>query len=155
MWKIWNYWKYTNQKNTWFETNSKRTRRLSLKLVVKKGQAVCPHCHIELDVISKVNGLGSKPQGDSHLRKITKGIKMEIICAYLNNPNRLYTTREIIHRINTNRSMNNQIERSNLTRPHSELVDTGIITTHHKEKYDFYYFINVEKAKALLNGDSF
>jgi hypothetical protein len=128
---------------------------MSQKLIVKKGQAVCPHCHIELDVISKVNGLGSKPQGDTHLRKITKGIKLEIICAYLNNPNRTYTTREIIYRINLKRSIINKIERSNLTRPHSELIDAGIIDVMFKVQYDFHHKINVEKAKALLNGQSF
>ena len=124
---------------------------MSLKIVVKKGQAVCPCCHTELDVISKVNGLGSKPQGDKHLRKITKGIKMEIICAYLNNPVIEYTTKQIITTINVHRLINNKIERSALTRPHSELVDAGIITTIRKFGWDYYYKINVEKAKALLN----
>ena len=128
---------------------------MSLKIVVKKGHATCPYCHTELDVISKVNGLGSKPQGDSHLRKITKGIKMEIICAYLNNPVIEYNTRQIIETINANRSINNKIERSGFTRPHSELVDSGVIITQRKYGWDYYYKINVEKAKASLNGDVF
>jgi len=124
---------------------------LSLKLVVKKGQVTCPCCHTELNVISKVNGLGSKPHGNKHLRKITKGIKMEIICAYLNNPVLEYTTKQIIQTINSKRSINNKIERSALTRPHSELVDAGIVITMRKFGWDYYYKINVAKAKAVLN----
>ena len=121
-----------------------------MQIVVTKGQATCPHCHTDLQVTSKVNGLGSKPQGDAHLRKITKGIKMEILCAYLNNPTINYTTRRIIEIINEKRSYSNKIERSNLTRPHSELVDAGIIETLYKVEYDYYYKINVEKAKTFL-----
>ena len=128
---------------------------MSLKLIVKKGHATCPSCHTELDVISKVNGLGSKPQGDKHLRKITKGIKMEIICAYLNNPVLEYTTKQIIETINFRRTHGNMIERSALTRPHSELVDAGVITVMRKFGWDYYYKIDVKKANAMLNGDKF
>ena len=123
---------------------------MSQKLVVTKGHATCPRCNEEFDVISKVNGKGSKPQGDSHLRKITKGIKLEIICAYLNEPGILWTTREIIEVINLHRSENNKIERSGLTRPHSELIDSGIIITDHKDGYDWYYRIDVEKVNLYL-----
>ena len=126
---------------------------MSQKIVVRKGHATCPNCHEEFDVISKVNGEGSRPQGDAHIRKITKGIKVEILCVYLDNPVKFWTTREIIDRINMNRPNSNQIERSNLTRAHSELVDAGILKTEYKEGYDSYYSINIDRANALLSGE--
>jgi DNA-binding transcriptional ArsR family regulator len=123
---------------------------MSQKLVVTKGEATCPQCHAHLIVQSKVNGLGSKPQGDAHIRKITSGYKIEIICAYLNNPSKLYTTRDIIDILNKNRCDSDKVERSNITRPHSELLDAGIIIKEYKDGYDFYHRINVEKAKAFI-----
>ncbi len=121
-------------------------------LIVEKGQATCPNCNEHLNVISKVNGKGSKPQGDTHLRKITKGIKLEIICAYLNDPGILWTTRQIIEIINLHRNEDNKIERSALTRPHSELIDSGIIITDHRDGYDWYYRIDVKKASQYLQA---
>ena len=125
---------------------------MTLKSVVKKGHVECPNCHTHFEVTSKVNGEGSKPQGDTHLRKITEGIKLEIICAYLQSPYNPTTTREIIDRINNHRGINNKLERSNLTRPHSELIDSGVILVQFKQGYDFYHTLNVDKAKKLLPG---
>lgn len=125
-------------------------------LYVKDKHGECPNCHQIVEVVTP-KGQGSIPQGDAKLRKITKGIKFEILNAYLQDPFREYTTRDIIHRINIKRHFNNKrkIERSNLTRPHSELVQSGAIIVTTKENYDFYYRIHVDKARFLLNRPEF
>jgi hypothetical protein len=126
------------------------------KLYVIKKRAECPCCHTELEVVTP-KGYGSTPQGDKKIRKITRGIKLEILHAYIQDPYKSHTTRDIINRINFVRYQKGlkKLERSNLTRPHSELVDAQIISIRYKKDYDYYYVIDEKKAKALLDGEKF
>lgn len=126
---------------------------MNLKLVVKKNKATCPHCHTDLDVISHVKGYGTRPQGDKKIRKITQGYKMEIIKAYLREPEKTYTVKDIMLRINYTRFSNGikkMAEQCNLTRPHGELMDAGIIITVDTSKQPFRHMIDAAKARELL-----
>ena len=125
-----------------------------MQIVVKKGQATCPCCHTELDVISKVNGLGSKPFGNRKLKSIVKGYKFEILQAYLKEPDKIYTVKDIMYRINFTRfskGITRMLEQCNMSRPHGELMDSGVIITVDDKTQPFKHKIDVEKAKALLN----
>jgi len=86
------------------------------------------------------------------MRKVTGGIKLEIICAYLDNPLKSYTTREIIDMMNEKREKLNMphFERSNITRAHSELEFTKVIKKINKDGNDGIYELDVDRAASLL-----
>lgn len=128
---------------------------MSQKLFVKHSHGNCPNCNTDLEVITpKGQGTATK---FSKINKQVSGIKKEIVDAYMRDPSKEYTTREIILRINYLRYLQSKkpLERSNLTRPHSELVGDGIIKDIRHVGVDHYYFINLVKAKVLLNGGVF
>jgi len=122
---------------------------MTLKLIVKHSHGNCPNCDTKLKVIV--------PKGEGTVTRHIKttnqvrGIKKQIVEAYLRDPEKEFTTKQIILRINYIRHLKNQssLERSNLTRPHSELVGEGIICDLRQEGYDHIYKINPEKARGL------
>ena len=131
---------------------------MSLKLFVKDKHGECPSCHENLEVITpKDQGvgdakrlLGTKP-GKLHL---------EIISAYMKEPEILYTTRDIINRININRhfkGITKKVERTTITREHGELASPvlGVIELLYKDGKDRFYKINQTRANQLLQGGSF
>jgi len=110
---------------------------------------------MDLEIVTpKGNGTTTR---HVNINQTIKGIKKEIIDAYLRDWTKEYTTRDIISRINYTRYTKNlkQLERSNLSRPHSELVGDGIIIDTKKIGYDYYYKINSLKARNLLNRGKF
>ena len=120
---------------------------MSLKLIVEHSHGTCPSCQTDLEVIvPKGNGTITR-----HTTKNVQGIKKEIINAYLRDPTKEYTTREIILIINYIRHLEHKkpLERSNLTRSHSELVGDGIILDLRQEGYDHIYKIDETKARQL------
>jgi len=128
---------------------------MTQKLFVKHSHANCPNCDTNLEIIvPKGNGTTTK-----HLSINVKvqGIKKEIVSAYMRDPAKEYTTREIILRINYLRYLDKKkpLERSNVTRPHSELVGDGIISDLRQEGIDHIYCIDASKGKILLDGGIF
>ena len=122
---------------------------MSQKLFVEHSHGNCPNCHTDLEIITP-KGNGTKTRHISINQKVN-GIKKEIIHAYLRDPSKEYTTRDIINRINYVRYTRNEkpLERSNLTRPHSELVGDGIIMDVRQEGYDHIYRVNEADARRL------
>jgi len=128
---------------------------MSLKLFVKHSHGNCPNCDTDLEVVvPKGNGTTTK---HISINQNVQGIKKEILLAYMRDPTQEYTTRQIILRINFIRYQEKKkpLERSNLTRPHSELVGEGIISDLRQEGIDHIYSIDELKGKALLYGGNF
>ena len=80
-----------------------------------------------------------------------RGLKRQILDAYLRDPEKEYTTQQIILRINYIRHLENKksIERSDLSRPHSELAGDGVLCDIRQEGVTHYYKINTERVKKL------
>ena len=130
---------------------------MSQKLIVKNNHGNCPSCNTTLRVITPKTGEGSVDHYPK-IEKITEGYKREIIDAYMKAPEKEYTTIDIINRMNFTRYSNGIkkiVQRSNLTRPHGELVGRKIINRLRKEGDHFIFKINVEKANTLLNRENF
>jgi len=127
---------------------------LSQKLIVKENHGTCPCCNTKLRVITPKTGEGSVDQYPK-IENITEGYKREIIDAYLREPEKEYKTIDIICRMNFTRYQNKitkMVQRSNITRPHGELVGRKIINKLRKEGQDFIFKINLDNAKSWLNG---
>lgn len=129
---------------------------MSQKVIEKK--TTCPNCSHSF-VVETPKGQGTVT---THLPtyKITQGIKLEILQAYkhfLDYGQPVLTTALIIDRINIVRTRNSKkgIQRSQLTRPHSELVGDRIIIDLNRLGKNHYYKMDLEKAKAFLKDGKF
>ena len=131
---------------------------MSLKLFVKGKHGICPCCKEDLLVITpKDQGAGDAKR---LLGVLPSKLHLEIITAYMKDPEISYTTRDIINRININRhfkEITKRVERTTITREHSELASPvlGVIELLYKDGKDRYYKINQDKAHKLLHGDTF
>lgn len=131
---------------------------MSQKLFVKDKHGECPSCHENLEIITP------KDQGAGDAKRLLglmpSRMHLEIMAAYMKDPETAYTTRDIINRINVTRhfvGITKKVERTTITREHSELASAvlGVIELLHKDGKNRYYKINQDKAHKLLHGGSF
>lgn len=127
-------------------------------VIINAGHAKCPECSCEFDVKTP------KDQGSSDAKYLLglfpNKLHLEIISAYMKDPEITYTTRDIINRININRhfkGITKKVERTTITKEHSQLASgiLGVIELLYKDGKDRYYKINQDKAHHLLHGGSF
>jgi hypothetical protein len=127
-------------------------------VIITGSHGKCPECECEFDVKTpKDQGAGDAKR---LLGVLPSKLHLEIITAYMKDPEIPYTTRDIINRINVTRHFNEitkRVERTTITREHSELASSilGVIELLYKDGKDRYYKINQDRAHKLLRGGSF
>ena len=126
-------------------------------LYVKEKQGECPHCHIMVNEMNPPKGKFGRGGSHKLIGRKANPKHLEILGTCVLFGNEIFNTEKMRFVMNNRREIHqiHSLQQNELSTPMGNLVALGIINWQYQSGKDHYYKINVEKAKALLNGQSF
>lgn len=130
---------------------------MSQKIVVRENHGTCPNCHIDLEIRGPPKGIYGRGGSKKLLGTYPKVKHREILGTCVLFGNEDFTTEKMRFIMNNRREIRqiHPLQQNELSTPFGQLLNLKVIEWQFKAGKDHYYKINLEKAKALLNGGKF